>query len=339
MTRITKSTVGAALLLAGMTAPALADVGDVRVTNFSPKPLVVSSNGQSYTKLKNLGNTNVQIRFEYDVGSVGRVKSWKVWPHITNGYGIAANLGNLEGYAYSKSYSVGNRPKVVDRTVAVAIPAALYKDHAVNMCNWLASNLRNQGLSNNQIFSQDREVHFDARADFKVSATGAGSNNALYQYNPAYKIKVRCAKWQGTKVPLGGNASLKNPLHVKKATMQLKEIATMAGACAVKLTTAISTNTAGATIKYRYVHSSGKKSKVFTTKTAANKIAVVTHQWDIPNKSGPENGAMQLVGVNHNFKSNVRHYSMKCTDGPGGFKPNPKKPKVRIPLGSTSLSN
>lgn len=119
-------------------------------------------------------------------------------------------------------------------------------------------------------------------------------------------------------------------------------MATLGGACMVKLTTAIITNTANATIKYRYVHSSGKKSKVFTAKTAGNKIAVVKNQWDIPNKAGIEKGWMRLDGVNVSFKSNRARYRMNCKSGggTGGFAPNPTKPKVAVPLGGNGkLSN
>jgi len=329
-----KTKLVATALLAGLAAPATAaDLASAAVYDFAPSKLVVKSNGQFYTQLYAIGMTNVGIRFEYDVGVAGRVKSWKVWPHIKTGYGSEASLGNLSAYSYSKSYSVGNRPKKVSRHVNVDVPAHLYESRAVSMCNQLASNLRAYGLSNNEIFSQHREVKFLASAQFEVDASGAGSSNPIVEYQPPREIKVRCAKWKGSRIPQAGNNTLQNPLHVLKSTMKLQELALLNGTCAVKLTTAISTNTAGATIKYRFQHSSGKKSKVFTTKTAANKIAVVTHTWDVPNKPGQERGTMQLVGVNHNFQSNAARYSMACKDAPGGFAPTPKKPKVAIPLG------
>ncbi len=329
----------AVAMVAGMASPALADFGSTYVTNFAPKPLVVKSNGQSYTKLDGGGLTNVQIKFEYDTGFSGRVKSWKVWPQMTTGIGIANDIGNLKTYGVGKSYGVGSRPKVVSKYVSANVPFATLAPHAVAMCNMLRDQLRGNGMSDKQIFSKDREVHFNAIAKYEVNATGPGapgSDGFFWEAQAPYKIKVRCAKWQGSQIPQAG-AGLANPLHVLKATMNLQEQALMNGTCAVKLTTAISTNTAGATIKYRYVHSSGKKSPVFTTKTAANKIAVVTHTWDIPNGPGRERGMMRMEGVSPNFKSNLRKYRMNCKSAPGGFKPNPKKPKVAIPLGGKGL--
>lgn len=335
-----KTAFAAAAVFAGMASAAVADTASAGVNGFSPNPLIVFSNGSDYTKLKTIGMTNVGFNFKYDVGASGRVKSWKVWPSISNGYGMAISLGDLEGYAYSKSYPVGQRPKIVDKNVAVSLPSTLFADRAVSMCNLLASDLRSQGKSDQQIFSKNREVTFSAGAKWEADVSGIGSNDPIVEASAAYTIKVRCAKWQGSQIPQAGNNSVANPLHVLKATMNLQELALANGTCAVKLTTAISTNTAGATIKYRYVHSSGKKSKVFTTKTAANKIAVVTHTWNVTNGPGKERGMMRLEGVNNNFKSNLRKYRMDCKKAPGGFKPNPTKPKISIPLGGGGqLSN
>jgi hypothetical protein len=47
-----------------------------------------------------------------------------------------------------------------------------------------------------------------------------------------------------------------------------------------------------------------------------------------------------MEGVNVKFKSNARTYNMGCKkSGAGGFAPNPKKPKVAVPLGGTGLKS
>ena len=92
--------------------------------------------------------------------------------------------------------------------------------------------------------------------------------------------------------------------------MQLKEITKPVATCKVKLTTAISANLANATISYRYVHSSGKKSPVYKVKTAANKVAVVSKEWDVPNGVGTESGWFEIQGVGAAFTSNKATYSM-----------------------------
>ena len=210
--------------------------------------------------------------------------------------------------------------------------------NAVAMCNQLANQMRGQGKSNKWIFGMDHHVTFEARANYEWNVSGPGSDDALFEVSWPHEFKVRCAKWGGAQVDTPD--TLANAFHVKKATMKLEEKALKNGYCAVKLTTAVSTNTANKTFKYRYKHSSGKLSPVYSAKTKGNKIAVVTHTWVVPNKNGLERGWMQLIGVSHDFKSNRARYRMKCVDAPGGFAPNPQKPKVRVPLGGNGkLSN
>lgn len=327
-------------VVATSTGAAMADTKSAHVTNFNPSELEVVSNGTSYTKMTNQGMTNISVHIEYDAGVAGRVKSWKVRPIIKTGYGVENTLSGMNSYEVSKSYKVGHRPKIVDKTVVADVPTSEYKAAAVAMCNQLANDLRGQGMSNKQIFDVNRSVNFKVNASFVTDASGAGSNDPIYEYSPPKDVLVRCKKWGGSQIPTAND--LANPLSVKKATMQLQEVATLGGACMVKLTTAISTNTANATVKYRYVHSSGKKSKTFTTKTAGNKIAVVKNQWDIPNKAGRETGWMRMEGVNVTFNSNKSRYRMSCKSGGGvgGFAPTPKGPKVAIPLGGRGqLSN
>ncbi len=342
MTRTFKSpALFTALLVSSIASPALADVGEAWVNQFLPKPLVVQSNGVEYTKLKAIGNVNIGGRIEYDAGVSGRVKSWSAHPYVRNGYGIAADVPGLSGYKQSKSYKVFQRPKKIGKNLAFAIPAWKFQTNAVNMCNWLAKDLRDQGLSNKQIFSKNRTVHFRAYINGSVNSNGIFSNSQIWQSQfDGYQVDVRCAKWSGSQIPQASN-DLKLPLTVKKATMKLTEVATQTGTCKVKTMTAISTTEANATIKYRFTHSSGKKSNVFSTKTKNNKIAVVNHQWDVPNGPGTEKGWFRIEGVSPKFKSNKAHYSMNCkAKAPGGLAPNPRKPKIAVPLGGNGeLSN
>ncbi len=318
-------------------APALADVGDVHAFQFAPEPLIVRSNGQDYTQLKPVGNTNINISVEYDAGVAGNVKSYWVYPTITNGYGIAAQIQGMSLFKHSKSYPLLQRPNEIDKNVVITVPSSVYASAAVGMCQWLANSLRNDGLSNKQIFGQDRDVHFEIGVKYGFNASGAGSNNAVYQYNPPYEAPVRCAKWQGSQIPSAG--TITDHFKVVKATMQLKELATLGGACKVKLTTAISTNMPNKVVKYRFQHSSGKMSKTFSVKTEGNKIAVVSHDWDVPNGAGPENGWFRMKGVTPGFNSNKANYSMNCRDGVGGISRRPE-PGVKPPRSNVrSLRN
>lgn len=302
---------------------AAADSGIAVVTNTNPTSLTVLSNGQDYTKLGLNGKFVIGANLEYSTGTAGRIKKWSMEPVITHGFGIAAKVPGTGFYQKTVTYPVGNRPKSIDYNWSFNLSASTIEAAAVSMCRMKATVLRNQGKSDKQIFGANHEVSFKVWIKASVDATGAGSNNAIWENVPDKTVKIVYKKFSGPRVPLagGGVKSNADKLSVKKATMKLTEIAPPSGACKVKTSTAISTNTANAQIKYRFVHNTGKKSNVFTTKTAANKIAVVQHTWDIPNGNGPENGWVKIEGVSPKFQSNNASYSMKCkSPGNGGFK-------------------
>ena len=331
MKSIKNSTLGL-ISLVGMLSMSMssfsADIGKARINNAAPKPWVVLSNGQSYTKFNHFGMVTVVGNLQYDTGTAGRVKSWSAYPVLTNGYGIASQVQGLSAYKKSKSYSVGSRPKKINKTLPFSIPASKVKSAAISMCNWQANNLRKQGQSNKQIFSKNREVTFRATIKASVNANGAGSNNPIWEAAAPYIIKVRCAKWAGAKFPTAGGFT--TSLKVIKASMKRKMISTLNGACKVKLTTAISTNKPNATVKFRYKSQSGKQSNVFTVKTKANKIAVVTHTWNVTNGPSVYDGTwIHMAGVSPKFKSNTVAAFTECKKGgPKGLKSNPKKPTV-----------
>ena len=316
-----------------ISANAFADSGIGYVKDAAPKPWIVLSNGQEYTKLDHKGMLTILARLEYDTEVGGGVKGWWAYPAVTNGYGIAAPVPGMDAYKQSKSYSVGNRPDVIGKNLVFSIPVSKFNSAAVGMCNFLANKLRNEGKSNKQIFSKNREVSFSAWLKYDVDASGAGSGNPILQGTGSHQIKVRCQKWSGPAIDTVNE--LTTEFRVIKATMKHKMITTLGGACKVRLTTAISTNAANKTVKFRYKSQSGKKSQVFTTKTKGNKIAVVTHTWNVSNAPSIFDGTwIHMQGVSPSFKSNTVAAFTECKEGgPTGLKPNPKKPKVAVPLG------
>ena len=314
----------AAAMLPGL---AWADTGTAYVTNVGPATLVVKSNGVSYTQLEEPSYVTVFARLEYDTGVAGRIKGWWIQPKITNGYGIYTELPGMGAYRKSKKYEIGNRPKSIGMNLMLPVLGGHFAAPAVSMCNMKADYLRSQGKSNAWIFSQDRLVSFKVQVDYDVDATGPGSKNPILEGQGEKTITVRCSRFAGPKIPTVGK-TLTVPTKVLKATMQVKAVAPPSGVCRIDTVTAISTNKANATIKYRFVHHSGQKSKVFTTKTKANKIAVVKHKWDIPNGPGKEHGWVRIEGVSPKFKSNKGTYSMNCSGGPGGLS-GPRTPAIK----------
>lgn len=201
----TKSILIASLAtLAFASGQALADTGSAQVTNATPKPIVVVSNGTEYTQV-NGGELNISGKLIYDGGTAGRVKSWEVWPEITTGFGIHQQVANTKTFGkLSQSYGLGNRPKTLNQNVNIKLNMSLVSSYALSMCNLQAASLRDQGMSNAQIFGQDRSVHFNVTLGRNVDASGAGSNKAIWEYSPPYKMPVTCARHQGASLPTPG---------------------------------------------------------------------------------------------------------------------------------------
>ncbi|VAW81414.1 hypothetical protein MNBD_GAMMA12-2811 [hydrothermal vent metagenome] len=314
---------GLASLCLIFTSQSIADNGGISATNATPKPWIVTSNGSSYVKFDHLGMVTIVGNVQYSTDITGRIKSWWTYPKMTNGYGIALKLPSLAAYKNGKTYSPGNRPKTINETVAMSIPSTVIASHAIGMCEFQAIQLRNKGLSNQQIFSQDREVSFEVVLEYSVDANGAGSSNPLMQAQLSpYIIKVRCAKWAGSTVPTTTNFD--TGLVVSNAVMTHKTISALNGACKVKLTTRLTTNKRRRFIRFRYVSKSGKKSRIFKVRTGPLKRAHVTHTWNLVNSPGPLDGTdIHMEGVSPPFKSNVVAAYTQCSEaGPASLSGN-----------------
>ena len=204
---------GAAILATsalGVTS-AHADTGTGYLTSASPDPWVVKSNGQSYTQFQTMGFVSIKGKLQYDVGVAGGIKSWWAQPEVINGYGIASIVQGLAAYKLTQAYPFGSRPNTLNKTLNFSINQGVFEGNAVGMCNWLANSLRNQGKSNQQIFSQDREVKFTASLKYGVDASGAGAGNPIWEASSPIEIKVKCAKWTGPQIPAAPGGFVANP--------------------------------------------------------------------------------------------------------------------------------
>ena len=298
--------------------PAAADTGRAEMLWSKDNPLVVLSNGQSYTKIDRIiGDFVLKGRLDFETGAAGGIKSWSAWAHIETNYGIGQTVPGLKAYKVSKSYGVGSRPDSIGKNLEFNIPYDVIEPFAVSMCNFRAAALRDQGKSDAQILGQHQEVSFDIWMEAEVDSSGAGSGNQIWEAADDFILPVRCAKWTGAQIPQGSD-DLADAFRVLSAKLKLTEEVTQGGTCRVKTATALRANRAGETISYRFVHSSGKKSPVFKIETEANKIAVINRTWDVPNEDGKETGWFQVQGVNVEFSTAKVFYDMNCHGKPAG---------------------
>lgn len=298
---------------------ACADTGEAWIWGANPDVLTVQSNGQEYTNLTQNETIQIQGKLNFDTGTAGTVKSWWAKPHMVAGFGISMQADIPNQVQQSKSYPLLERPKSVHPNLFFLVPVASVKPLAESACYFKASTLKNEGLSNQVIFSKDRYVHIDVSVKYGVDSTGAGSGNQIWEYNAPYELKVKCAKWKGPAAPTP-KSNIASAPKVEKAIMLLDTVeGGPRNQCKIKTNTTIKTDRPNVKVKYRFVHSNGSKSNVFTTTTTANGLQVVKHDWDIPIINGPENGWVRIEGVSPNFKSNKAAYNMNCSKT-GGFK-------------------
>jgi len=119
------------------------------------------------------------VRVVVDGGVVAHVKNWKTWLLVRTANSTWVEFSD-DGV--SESYPFLQRPQKVDLLVPLAVPHMALAPVMVSYCNALADELRTQGKSNTEIFSQDRTVPIAIRAD--QSENFSPGYNALHQAHP-----------------------------------------------------------------------------------------------------------------------------------------------------------
>lgn len=306
--------IAAGLSLAIGAQSAYADSADVDVVSIATPEIVVLSNGSSYTQLQAPAGFAGDIRAQFDAGVFGRVKEWKVWFVFEPDSPFGGPM-HLSNHGYSKSYSTP-RPKSVDRTVHVAVPGAAYEFFALGHCNGLADQLRQSGLSNHQIFGQDRKIAITVDSDFTVDFNGASGGDLIVQAtfeNPT--IQLVCQKWHGSSAPVATNELETKLPDVEDASLTLIEQYGPSGLCQIKTSGVIRTREANTEVKFRYEDAQGHKSDVKTVATDHSKTVFFSHQYDVPNNlNGDETGMVRMVGVGDPFETTWENYTMKCSE-------------------------
>src|SRR3546814_109963 len=146
----------AAAVIAGSAAfagSAAADSGNIFMQWLNAPPVTVASGGDEYTQVAGAPTPILgSLMVELDAGASGRVKGFRAWPKLAMAEGV---WQDFEDHSHSESYGLP-RPKTVMTGAGFNMPKADYADFMVSACNFHADRLRQQGLSNSQIFGQDR---------------------------------------------------------------------------------------------------------------------------------------------------------------------------------------
>jgi hypothetical protein len=310
---VAATALAAALLLPGV---ASADTDSIEVVKVTTKKIYVLSNGSTYHDVP-FGPIVVDVRIRADAELSGRILSWKAYLQIVNEDDIFIDL---EEAAVSKSYPKFHRPKEVDRVETIAASQSLWKHQVKAMCNGLADNLRADGLSGAEIFSQDRTFNLMVRPRLEVSASGAtGIQQAVgtpHFSADGPQIEVVCKKWGGSQIPQASGNVTTLPAKVVNSGLSIVERSGLSGVCKIRLDGWFTTDHKGATVSYQFETYDGKKSNVESANTGESKTATFSRWEDIANEpSGNETGKVRLVGVSHDFQTAWVDYHLECSAG------------------------
>lgn len=184
---------------------ALADFSDSSVAAINPNRIEVLSNGVAYTQPAiALVSLSASLVVEIDAGVSGRIKSWKAWIGASpQAPGNAAANVHFSQHAHSVNYPVGSRPKKFgSRGIHVNVPYGTLAPFLTGHCNWLANDLRNKGMSNQAIFSQDRVIPVRIWSRVEVDFSGvAGAPVPVEVGDHKHQMLEVVCKGQGGKSP------------------------------------------------------------------------------------------------------------------------------------------
>jgi len=197
--RLTATALTIGLGFAAQNAHALDNV-TARINSTQPGTLVVSSNGQSYTKLKTAGNVRLNGYLKIQAGGVGRkIKKWEAWPTFEYNDGSKQVLSGHYWYSVTETISKGKRHDKVSENPVFQVPAQFLNDAAVAACNARAAALRGSGKSNAQIFGQHQTAKMEMGVGVKFEVTGL-KHNVNKEWDPR-DLPIRCAKFTGPATP------------------------------------------------------------------------------------------------------------------------------------------
>lgn len=321
------SLIGAAALAAGLSlsAPALA-ASIQSLAQVGPLPeFEVASDGEFYTAL-DLSAPAFVLKWHVHLKSgapvLSRVKMYGVSPRVVIFNPVIPDgvPVDLTAYGVSKFFD-RPRPKEFKSTVTSdPIPYSLFQPYAVAACNMLAAELREGGMSDSEIFGQDREVGIAVTEDFAYDFTlpegqlvGA---DGLLEPN----TKIICKK-SPSRAPVQ---------EIVTSALALTETSSLS-TCRLNTAGSITSLRANQTVSFRYVDENGDKSDIKTVTTSAAKIANFTHQLPLAGDAGAMIGKIRMVGENLSFQSPWADYAVNCNvTAAAGDKVTELPPTVKI---------
>lgn len=248
--------------------------------------LSVIADGKEYTQIEPAVGAAWEAEFEITTGA-GKVKSWEIYPYKPQQIG-SPEL-NLKLYSASKSYPFGNRPDSVHKTVGEIFPISEIAPYAIARCNHNLYLLRNQGLSDGEIFAQEHKISDQFYINLSADITIGG----FFTEGQVHTVDVICLAHDAPEPPPPVTDKLVSPtFQVTGASLQVlldgHPIPTKAERdCPAELNflghIQVTGTAVPATVQYRFEFASGNKSNVFSTVVNhTDASALISHQVAIP---------------------------------------------------------
>ncbi|MDH3504069.1 MAG: hypothetical protein OEY80_13990 [Nitrospirota bacterium] len=307
--------------LPGFIQQAFADYQNAAfVENPTPTTFSVVGNRVIYisSQLDPLVPMTAKILVKADAGVLGRITEVHAWLFLKN---MDWDSHDLSGYyfGYHKNYE-DNRPRSIDSTVPVRIPADYLGGWMAEQCNALGRRLHDQGLSEREIWGQDRNIRILAGRKYAVGFTAPkGSKSSQVKPPSPPNVTLTCKKFSGFQGPgVGGVGSQARIDRVESAILKHGVVAGHSGVCRLNLDYAVRTNHKNVVVKFRLKDDKGRSSEVKTLTTNDLKIGEGSVSYNIPNNVGAEIGKIRMHGESPDFLSNQIEYRVVCHTPPAG---------------------
>jgi len=159
----------------------------------------VNSSGTAY-KQTGLIQLFAEIQVVVDAEVSGRVKSWKAWLALRT---EDEPWIEFKDSATKKSYD-RPRPKVVNELTSAGVPHMSLSPVMVGFCNDMKHALRRQGMSDEEVFSQDRTILIAIALENSFDTSGIGDSLEqadLRNFSDHPKISLVCKGRETESVP------------------------------------------------------------------------------------------------------------------------------------------
>lgn len=295
--------------------PALADYGNAAVREVLPSTITVKSNGADYTNVQSGQGLLAEIKYYFNTQGSGGVKSFSIWLRMRSEHG---DWEQFRQNNFSRTFPIGKRDDQVFGDKKIYLPQSSYSSVVTSYCNEHAETLRHIGMTDEQIFSQDRslEVAVDTALEYEMTSVPGGLHGGVEwvfgfggpDWPTATKFTVNCEK-SAPPPPA--------PPAITGAAVVVRGIdpANSQGKCRMRLNGTLISNVPNVDVTFRYVDDKGNQSDLKTVNTSDDRSVSFEHDYPL-NRGQKRNAKIRIVGESLNFTSAWKDFDYECEDRP-----------------------